>query len=117
MAETSIKASVIDQGINNNNNTNFNNNNINNNNFNNNNIVDYNNNNIVGENSNNVNNTTTKTTVPNKFVSNQAENEKEESTEKLPFFSGNPDVEIVNGVIHLYRDKHGSLPDHFTLPV
>jgi hypothetical protein len=41
----------------------------------------------------------------------------DEQIEKLEFFSGNPNVEVLNGVIHLYRYKQFSTPDHFTLPV
>lgn len=117
MTETCIKSTIIDGSINNNNNNNYNTNygddtprsdTSSDNNINNNNNNNINNNNSI--NNNNKNNQQPILTHPESI-------NEEEALEKLPFVSGNPDVEVVNGVIHLYRDNHISLPDHFTLPV
>jgi len=40
----------------------------------------------------------------------------EDKIEKIDFFSGNPSVEVTNGVIHLYRDNKIELHDYHSLP-
>ena len=142
MTETCTKPIVVDESKaifpseNNNNNNNSNNNNNNNNsevkNHNNSNTNNDHNNNgsedndskeNINNNSNDNNTDDTNTDTPTIsqhpiLTSHATENtDKEEHIEQLQFFSGNPEVEVLDGVIHLYGDKRVSVPSHFILPV
>jgi BRCA1-associated protein len=41
---------------------------------------------------------------------------QDDKVDKIEFFSGNPSVEVSNGIIHLYRDDKFDLHDHFSKP-
>lgn len=45
------------------------------------------------------------------------EQPKDDKVDKIEFFSGNPSVEVTNGVVHLFRDEKFDLHDHFSKPV
>eukprot|EP00026_Physarum_polycephalum_P006206 Phypoly_transcript_06248.p1 GENE.Phypoly_transcript_06248~~Phypoly_transcript_06248.p1 ORF type:complete len:549 (+),score=111.46 Phypoly_transcript_06248:126-1772(+) len=125
MTETSIKPIVVDESKpvssenNNNNNSNINNNNSNQNDLNNNkSVIDDTNNETITENNTGKDDTSTtqNSNITQHPILTSPGTTEPEDIEKLEFFSGNPNVEVLNGVIHLYRDKQFSLPDHFTLP-